>query len=399
MITRLRIIAALTVIMAACALKSAAQEHLWPLPMGIYGELSWHRFNNYDTQTGAELLRNKDFTAATGYLQRAAKQGDGYAMAILGNMYAHGRGVKKDMIIARNMFNKAAQASNPLGYCYRGEVYINGGKRAEGMAEFRKAADMSYAYGHYLLAAYNWQDGNYAAAMNHMEQMAELGINIKGVIGMLYAQGTVVEKDNAKAFRYLSDDDYDYQDSEMMELARLYYYGRGTGEDVKHRKNGKYKMWFFKKGEDGRASITDALLILDGLADKGYEPALQMRTMVKNEYEERNRAYNKTTSPQLGQAVTQYIRNYREPQRPAIESAGRGEIVISARISSAGYVSGAQIKYRVLQRLDDAALTLVRNMPKWTPGTRGGSPADMNVEIGVSFFPLKVRLMKYAPAR
>ncbi|MBO5185754.1 MAG: hypothetical protein J6B91_01700 [Prevotella sp.] len=64
-----------------------------------------------------------------------------------------------------------------------------------------------------------------------------------------------------------------------------------------------------------------------------------------------------------------------------------------------GYVSGAQIKYRVLQRLDNDALNVVRNMPQWTPGTRGGSPADMNVEIGVSYLPLKVRLMKYAPAR
>jgi len=37
----------------------------------------------------------------------------------------------------------------------------------------------------------------------------------------------------------------------------------------------------------------------------------------------------------------------------------------------AGYVSGAQIKYRVLQRLDNDALNVVRNMPQWTPGTRG----------------------------
>ena len=399
MIKRLKTIAALTIVMAACTLKAAAQENKWPLPLSIYNELLWHKMSDYDTRTGVELLISRDYTSAVGYLQRAAKQGDGYAMAILGDMYAHGRGVKKDMTISTNMFNKAIAAGNPLAHCYRGEIYYKNGKKAEGMAEFRKAADMSYAYGHYLLSAYNWINGNYTASMEHMEQMAELGMKVKGTIGRIYAYGTVVEKDYAKAFMYLSDEDYDYTDDELMTLADLYYHGRGTGENVKHQKNGKYKMWFYKKGEDGRASITDALLILDRLAEKGYEGAEQLRTKVKNEYEERNREYNKTTSPQFGQAVTQYIRNYREPQKPAIESAGRGEIVITARVSSAGYVSGAQIKYRVLQRLDDAALTLVRNMPKWQPGTRGGSPADMNVEIGISFFPLKVRLIRYAPAR
>lgn len=396
---RLKTLAIIMAIMTVY-MNAAAQEHEWPLPMSIYEELSLYSFSNYDTKTGVRLLQNKEQTAAVGYLQRAAKQGDGYAMAILGALYAHGRGgVKKDMNIAKNMFTKATATGNSLAHCYIGNLYCSENRTAEGMAEFRKAADMDDVYGYYLLSVYSWLAKDYPKAMEYMEQMARLGMKIKGMIGLIYANGTIVEKDYAKAFRYLSDNDCYYRDEELMELARLYYYGRGTGEDVKHQPNSKYKVWFYKKGEDGRASITDALILLDRLVEKGYEPAENMRAQVKNEYEERNREYNKTTSPQFGQTVTQYIRNYKEPSKPAIASAGRGEIVITARISAAGYVSGAQIKYRVLQRLDEAALTLVRNMPKWIPGTRGGSPADMNVEIGVSFFPLKVRVIKYSPAR
>lgn len=396
---RLKTIAIIMAIMTVY-INAAAQEHKWPLPMSLYGELSLYSFSNYDTKTGARLLQNKDQTAALGYLQRAAKQGDGYAMAILGDLYAHGRGVvKKDMNIAKNMFTKATATGNSLVHCYIGKLYCSENRTAEGMAEFRKAAEMDDVYGYYLLSAYSWLAKDYPKAMEYMEQMARLGMKIKGMIGLIYANGTIVEKDYAKAFRYLSDNDSYYRDEELMELARLYYYGRGTGEDVKHQPNSKYKVWFYKKGEDGQASITDALILLDRLVEKGYEPAESMRAQVKNEYEERNREHNKTTSPQFGQTVTQYIRNYKEPSKPAIASAGRGEIVITARISAAGYVSGAQIKYRVLQRLDEAALTLVRNMPKWIPGTRGGFSADMNVEIGVSFFPLRVRMIKYSPAR
>ena len=64
-----------------------------------------------------------------------------------------------------------------------------------------------------------------------------------------------------------------------------YYYGRGTGEDKvkKMQRSSKYNTYYYKDGESGRASITDALIILDRLVAKGYEPAKDLYHTVKAE--------------------------------------------------------------------------------------------------------------------
>lgn len=382
---------------------TAEADYRWPIPLGRNGELEMSGIAGagYDGRYGLEQYKAGSYSEALPYLQRAAKQGDANAMALLGRMYGSGLGTDKNRQVAMNMFTRALQNGNMLAHCYLGEMLMKEGKSRQGMEEFAKAADRDFVYGLYLLAGHHWAgngcERDYAKAVGYMERMAELGVRIKGILGMIYATGMGVRADYGKAFAYLTDEGYKYTDSELMELAKLYYYGRGTGEQVKHQKNGKYKVWFYKEGETGRASITDALIVLDGLVANGYEGAAEMRSVVNAEYEERNIAYNKTTAPQFGTAVKRYIQGFKEPQRPAIASAGQGQIIIRAKVSASGYVSGAQMKARVLQRLDEAALALVNGMPKWEPGTRGGSPADMGVDIGISFFPLRVSLLRYWP--
>lgn len=102
---------------------------------------------------------------------------------------------------------------------------------------------------------------------------------------------------------------------------------------------------------------------------------------------------NSYIPPQMSESVAQYIRNSVEPAKPAIESAGRGEVVLACRISPSGDISNVRTRYRVSERLDNAALQLVGGMPRWIPASFEGNNVEVNAEIGVRFFPTRVRLV------
>lgn len=100
-------------------------------------------------------------------------------------------------------------------------------------------------------------------------------------------------------------------------------------------------------------------------------------------------------APQISPDIINYIGNYAEPARPAIESAGDGEIVISCNITEKGEVTNATIKYRVLEQLDNEALSLVRNMPPWGSASINGKKVKVSAQIGVKFFPTRVRIVSW----
>ena len=350
--------------------KSVAQEEGENLPMSFvypeaYSELIGYDTKNFDLNMGLADCLLKNYEDAVPKLQRAAKQGEGLAMAVLGDLYAHGRGVKADRRIAMNMFAKGIQAKCPLAHCYRGEMYQREGKGEEAMAEYKKAfqMDSDCMYALWLTTVYHWKSGQYEMS----------------VYGM----------DFGKAFDYLTKDEAKYTESELLTLAELYYYGRGTGEDdvKKMQRSSKYNTYYYKNGESGRASITDALIILDRLVVKGYEPAKDLYHTVKAEYDERERLSNVVEPPMLTDEGKRYLQRNPRPRRPAIATAGYGEIIVTARISSSGQVTNVSLKKRVLQHLDEAALAFVRRMPPMKPGTKGGFATDMNVNIGITFFP------------
>lgn len=377
-------------------LANMAQEPLFKL-CGIKGD-------TYDARQGIEMFSKEDYSSALPYLQRAAKAGNADCMALLGLMYSMGLGTARNAQVSQNMYGRAAKTGNMLAHCFKGIGKMHAGKDVEAVKEFDIAASNGNTFGVYLLAQAKWNgfgcECNYADAMILLELLTLRGWPLHGTLGTLYAEGKVVEPDYDKAFKYLTKEGVNYSNYELFTLAQLYYYGRGTGDEVQHQtNNGKYKVWFYKKGETGRASITDALILLDRLVAGGYENAIALQMAVQAEYEEREAEYNKTTCPQFTPEVKRYLSNVSSPRPPAIASAGRGEIIIRARISATGLVSDARIEARVLQRLDEAALSLVRGMPRWQPGTRGGRPSAMSVDIGVSYFPTKIRVIKYAPIR
>ena len=164
----------------------------------------------------------KNYEDAVPKLQRAAKQGEGLAMAVLGDLYAHGRGVKADRRIAMNMFAKGIQAKCPLAHCYRGEMYQREGKGEEAMAEYQKAfqMDSDCMYALWLTTVYHWKSGQYEMSVYGMDLIYNNGVDaMAGTLGMIYAEGKVVPVDYGKAFDYLTKDEAKYTESELLTLA------------------------------------------------------------------------------------------------------------------------------------------------------------------------------------
>lgn len=392
--------------------KSAAQEPGEQLPMSFvypfpYAELADFVESYDDLSFGLKACIGKDadYASAVPHLQQEAKQGSGLAMAVLGDLYARGRGVKADRQIAMNMFDKAIQAKCVLAHCYRGEMYRREGKSDEVLEEYRKAGQ-GCTYAVWLASVHAWKKEDYESAIQGMEIIYNRGQKwMAGTLGSIYVGDEIVPADYEKAFEYFTSEDTKYYiNSELLLLAQMLYYGLGTGEDADQKmqkwKSDKYKTYYYKKGESGQACITDALVVLDKLMGENYEPAKELYHTVKADHDERERLSNIVVPPSFTDEGTRYFQRATMPRPPAIETAGHGEIVVRARISTSGHVQSVTLAERVLQRLDEEALNLVRNMPRMDPGTKGGFPTEMYVNIVVRYFPYyKVSMRGYSVAR
>lgn len=348
--------------------------------------------NDYDTQRGIELYNQENYSSALPYLQRAAKAGSLPALDFLGSMYANGYGVEKDPQVAINLYKKAIAKNYAPCMVSMGALYENGigvAKNPEtAYSYYKKAADLGYGGGEFevsLCKKYGFgTTQSPEEAFQYALKAANHGWRYE-YLGDMYYEGYGTEVNYSKAYEWYTKDNCEYSDKAQLRAAIM----QGTGQGV--TKNALRAMSILDKLKQKSTTV-------EGF-DEWYR---KIKALSNEEYallaaaEERSqREANKVTVPQFNDAVRQYIKRYPEPSRPAIESAGRGEIVIACTISAGGYVKNARIKYRVLQRLDNAALDLVNNMPRLTPGTKGGRVADINVEIGVRFFPTSVRITKY----
>ncbi|MEO6697063.1 MAG: tetratricopeptide repeat protein [Gammaproteobacteria bacterium] len=75
---------------------------------------------------GVAAYERGDIAKALVAWQSAADQGDALAQFNLGALYAHGRGVKKDLSEAAKWYRKAAEQGNPLAQYYLGALYDTG---------------------------------------------------------------------------------------------------------------------------------------------------------------------------------------------------------------------------------------------------------------------------------
>lgn len=347
--------------------------------------------DDYDTRRGIELYKQENYSSALPYLQRAAKAGSLPALDFLGSMYANGLGVKQDAQIAINLYKKAIAKDYAPCFVSMGALYENGTGVAKNpetaYSYYKKAADLGYGGGEFevsLCKKFGFGTGQSPEeAFQYAVKAANHGWRYE-YLGDMYYEGYGTEVDYSKAYEWYTKKDCEYSDKAQLRTAIM----EGMGQGVNQNPVGACGILNKLKSKNSTVEGLDEWYAkIKPLAD-------QVIARVRAASEQQKREASRITTPEFTEAVYRYIRNYPQPARPAIESAGRGEVVIACTVSASGYIGNARIKYRVLQRLDNAALDLVKNMPQLTPGTRGGKPADINIEISVSFFPTKVRITK-----
>lgn len=86
-------------------------------------------------------------------------------------------------------------------------------------------------------------------------------------------------------------------------------------------------------------------------------------------------------------AMKKFFADNANPRKPAIATAGYGEVIVEFTVTESGEIVNAKLKGRVSVSMDEEALRLVRMMPKWNPGLINGQPTKMNVQVGLRFFP------------
>lgn len=336
--------------------------------------------NDYDTQRGIELYNQKNYTVAIPYLQKAAKAGSLPALDFLGYMYECGLGVGKDFSVAINLYKKGVEKNYAPCLVNMGRLYENGSgveqNPEKAFSYYKKAADLGSGDGEYqvsLCKKYGFGTGqNPEEAFEYAEKAANHGWRYE-YLAEMYFEGYGTPVDFGKAYEWYTKPDCEYTDKAKLRTAIIL----ANGIDVNKNLRKALSIILDLKKQNSQ---------VEGLDDWYLK--------INQAYDEKIRVDNIITTPTFSEEAKQYVRSSPEPARPAIESAGRGEIVISCTVTSSGHITNGKIKYRVLQRLDDAALRLVSNMPSLIPGTRGGQPAPLKVDIGVSFFPTRVRIVQ-----
>lgn len=86
-------------------------------------------------------------------------------------------------------------------------------------------------------------------------------------------------------------------------------------------------------------------------------------------------------------AMVKFFTDNANPRKPAIATAGYGEVIVEFTVTEEGIIENAKWKGRVSVSMDQEALRLVNMMPKWNPGFVDGQPAKMKVQVGLRFFP------------
>lgn len=333
-----------------------------------------------EVNRGIELFNKKNYTAALPYLQSTSKAGSLISLCLLGYMYTNGLGVERDMEIGLNLYNKAVSNNYPPAMVSMGELHLAGnGVKADSIKAynyFKKAADLEYKEAEFLVSCCKrygiGTEVNQQEAFDYAKKAAIHGAQYEWLADMYY-EGYGTEIDYSQAYQWYNQPDYKYPDEAQLRLAIMLAEGKGVSKNLE-----------------------EAKVIIENLKSEGSQVANlnQWSSKISQAITQKKEADSRITTPVFSEEVKAYIRSYPSPTKPAIASAGRGEIVISCTVSATGSITNSKIKYRVLQRLDEAALNLVNNMPLLTPGTRGGENAPIKIDIGVSFFPTSVRIVQ-----
>jgi protein TonB len=69
----------------------------------------------------------------------------------------------------------------------------------------------------------------------------------------------------------------------------------------------------------------------------------------------------------------------------AVENNVEGKVLVQFVVDRQGYVKDVKVFRSVNRELDSAAISVVKLMPRWTPGSQDGEPVNVRYSLPVTF--------------
>lgn len=175
---------------------------------------------------------------AVPWCEYAARAGHASAQARLGLMYLAGDGIERDVDKAMSWYEKAAE---------------------KGLAHAQKQLALIHAAGGEAEKAFYW--AGKAAEQKNFEGVA--------ILGLLYAKGVGVERDDARALELLREAAYEGEFIAQASLASIYLHARGVEVDL-----AEAAKWAYYAEATGKKGFMEAY------GDLQLEPFTRTRTLL-----------------------------------------------------------------------------------------------------------------------
>jgi len=317
--------------------------------------------SDYDERIGMNLFNKNSYSEALPYLQRAAKSGSLEALVALGQMYEKGWGVAKSEKIMMNMYNMGIQKNYAPALVCLGLYYFNSKANPEEACRlWTKAVSLRSGHACALLASCYYSGRGVASpdiekAFEYYEKAISFGYNdAYNYMGVVHFQ----RKEWNDAYRALaqaSGKDCLNNDGKMC-LAILYYQGNGVEKDLQ-----KSLKLLRQLKEDGYAAANEIYAEVDAAANVVVEPQFP------GGYSAMQAFIKKNLKASLGDRFGVH-----------------GRVNVSFYVDKDGDIDYIESTH-LHPNLDTEARRVVKIMPRWIPGTKGGSPATLKAGVSISF--------------
>lgn len=81
----------------------------------------------------------------------------------------------------------------------------------------------------------------------------------------------------------------------------------------------------------------------------------------------------------------EYLRNNVKYPDEALKRKEQGRVIIQFVVNKDGSISDVSVEKGVTKLLDEAAIKVIKNMPRWKPGQHKGKPVRVKFRVPVQF--------------
>lgn len=85
------------------------------------------------------------------------------------------------------------------------------------------------------------------------------------------------------------------------------------------------------------------------------------------------------------EALKKYLLKELQYPYEAQKIEAKGEVVVSFFVERSGSITGVHVIKSVATELDAEAMRVIRNMPRWVPGSKNGVPMRAQMSIPINF--------------